>query len=142
MRVSGTHTLKHMEEERTFTLDEANRLIPTLRTILKDAGGEWSRIKGLNPEVQKARDKAQYDGFTPYGAEYVGAVSQLLHLLRQVKEMGVHIKDVDKGLCDFPYMRNGKVVYLCWHLGEDSITTWHDIEAGFAGREPLDETDR
>jgi hypothetical protein len=131
-----------MEEERTFTLDEANRLIPTLRTILKDAGSEWSRIKGLNPEVQKARDKAQYDGFTPYGAEYVAAVSQLLSLLRQVKEMGVLLKDIDQGLCDFPYMRQGRIVYLCWRLDESVIAYWHDIEAGFAGREPLDETDR
>jgi hypothetical protein len=56
--------------------------------------------------------------------------------------MGVHIKDIDRGLCDFPYMRNGRVVYLCWQLGEDAIAFWHDIEAGFAGREPLDETDR
>jgi hypothetical protein len=130
-----------MEEERTFTLDEANRLIPTLRSILREAGTEWSRIKGLNPEVQKARDKAQYDGFTPYGAEYVGAVSQLLLLLRQVKDMGVLLKDIDQGLCDFPYMRQGRIVYLCWRLDESAIGYWHEVETGFAGREPLDETD-
>jgi hypothetical protein len=131
-----------MEEERTFTLEEANRLIPTLRSILREAGTEWSRIKGLNPEVQKARDKAQYDGFTPYGAEYVATVSQLLFLLRQVKELGVLLKDIDQGLCDFPYMRHGRVVYLCWRLDESAIAYWHDVEAGFAGREPLDETDQ
>ena len=62
-------------------------------------------------------------------------------LIQQIKEMGVLLKDVDKGLCDFPYMRQGRVVYLCWQLGEEAIEYWHDIETGFAGREPLDETD-
>ena len=129
-------------EERLFTLEEASQLLPQLRTILIEAGQEWRRMRELNPEIQKVRDKVPFDGFSPMGVPYIEAVSHLMYLLQQVKDMGVHIKDVDKGLCDFPYMRNGRVVYLCWHLGEDSITTWHDIEAGFAGREPLDETDR
>jgi hypothetical protein len=131
-----------MDEERLFTLEEASQLLPQLRTILIQAGEEWRRMRELNPEIQKVRDKVPLDGFSPMGVPYIEAVSHLMYLLQQVKDMGVHIKDVDKGLCDFPYMRNGKVVYLCWHLGEDTITTWHDIESGFAGREPLDETDR
>lgn len=133
---------KRMDEERIFTLAEASRLIPQLRTILIEAGEEWGRMRHLNPEIQKVRDKVPLDGFSPYGGQYVLAASHLIYLLHQVKNMGVYIKDIDKGLCDFPYMRNGRVVYLCWHLGEDSINYWHDIEAGFAGREPLDETDR
>lgn len=131
-----------MDEERIFTLAEASRLIPQLRTILIEAGEEWGRMRHLNSEIQKVRDKVPLDGFSPYGGQYVQAASHLIYLLHQVKAMGVYIKDIDKGLCDFPYMRNGRVVYLCWHLGEDSIHYWHDIEAGFAGREPLDETDR
>jgi hypothetical protein len=131
-----------MEEERLFTLDEASRLIPRLRTILTEASVEWRRMRELNPEIQKVRDKVPLDGFSPFGAQYVESASHLLYLLNQVKEMGVHIKDIDKGLCDFPYMRDGRVVYLCWQLGEDGIAFWHDIEAGFGGREPLDETDR
>jgi hypothetical protein len=82
------------------------------------------------------------DAFSPYGVQYVEAVSHLMFLLHQIKEMGVHLKDADKGLCDFPYMRRGRVVYLCWHLGEESIGYWHDIESGFGGREPLDDTDK
>jgi len=72
----------------------------------------------------------------------VESVSHLMYLLHQIKDLGVIVKDVDKGLCDFPYMRDGKMVYLCWHLGEEEIGFWHDIEAGFAGREPLDDSDR
>jgi hypothetical protein len=131
-----------MDEERLFTLHEASQLIPRLRSILEEAGVEWRRMKELSPEIQKVRDKVPLDGFSPHGVEYVEAVSHLLYLLHQIKDMGVLLKDVDKGLCDFPYMRNGRVVYLCWHLGEDSIAFWHDIEAGFAGREPLDASDK
>jgi hypothetical protein len=131
-----------MDEERIFTLSEASQLIPQLRTILIEAGEEFAEMRRLNPQIQKVRDKVPLDGFTPHGVPYVEAATHLLYLLQQVKEMGVHIKDIDKGLCDFPYMRNGRVVYLCWHLGEDTITHWHEIESGFAGREPLDETDR
>jgi len=63
-------------------------------------------------------------------------------LLQRVRELGVILKDVDRGLCDFPYMKDGRVVYLCWQLGEETIGYWHDIESGFAGREPLDEKDQ
>lgn len=129
-------------EERLFTLEEASRLLPRIRTILEEVTGEWRRVRELNPEIQKVRDKAPMDAFTPYGVQYVEAVSHLMFLLHQIKEMGVHLKDADKGLCDFPYMRRGRVVYLCWHLGEESIGYWHDIESGFAGREPLDDTDK
>jgi hypothetical protein len=130
------------DEERIFTLSEATQLIPQLRTILVEAGEEFGEMRRLNPQIQKVRDKVPLDGFSPEGVPYVQAATRLLYLLNQVKEMGVYIKDIDKGLCDFPYMRHGRVVYLCWHLGEDAITHWHDVEAGFAGREPLDETDR
>lgn len=130
-----------MEEERVFTVTEASRLLPRLRSLLEEAGDEWRRMHTLNPEIQKVRDRVPFDGFSAYGVQYVEAVYHLMFLLHQVKDMGVILKDVEKGLCDFPYVKNGRVVYLCWHLKEDAIAFWHDIEAGFAGREPLDETD-
>jgi len=128
--------------ERIFTLSEAVGLLAQLRSVLEEVTDEWNRIKSLNPQIQKAREKAQFDGYSPYGVEYIEAVSHLMLLLRQIRDMGVLLKDVDRGLCDFPYMRNGRVVYLCWHLGEETIAYWHDIEAGFAGREPLDDSDK
>ena len=131
-----------MAEERIFTRAEATNLLPRLRPILEDVGEVWRRMKELNPEIQKVRDRIPMDGFSPYGAEYVNSVSRLLFLLHQVKDMGVLLKDVEQGLCDFPYMKDGRIVYLCWRLGEDSINYWHDIESGFGGREPLDESDR
>lgn len=128
--------------ERIFTLSEAIALLPELRSILEELTDEWNRIKSLNPQIQKARDKAQFDGYSPYGVEYIEAVSHLMFVLQRIRDMGVVLKDVDRGLCDFPYMRSGRLVYLCWHLGEETIGFWHDIESGFGGREPLDESDK
>jgi hypothetical protein len=128
--------------ERIFTLSEAIALLPDLRSILQEMTDEWNQIKSLNPQIQKARDKAQFDGHSPYGVEYMESVSHLMFVLQQIRNMGVLLKDVDRGLCDFPYMKDGRVVYLCWHLGEETIGYWHDIEAGFAGREPLDSSDK
>jgi len=128
-------------EERIFTLAEAQNLIPSLRSLLQEISESWNHIRVLNTEIQKAREAAQFDGHSKFGVEYVEGVSHLMFLIHQVKDMGVLLKDADKGLCDFPYMRQGRVVYLCWQLGEERIEYWHDIEIGFAGREPLDETD-
>jgi hypothetical protein len=130
-----------LSDDRIFSLAEAKALLPTLRSLLGEMGEAWDHVRGLNPEVQKARDASAFDGFSKAGVEYVGSVSQLMFLIHQIKDLGVLLKDAEKGLCDFPYLRNGKVVYLCWQLGEENIGYWHDIEAGFAGREPLDETD-
>ena len=131
-----------MDEDRLFTVAEAQTLLPRLRTLLGQIGEEWERIRELNPEIQKARDNSPLDGFSKFGVEYVESVSHLLTLIHQIKDLGVLLKDADKGLCDFPYVKGGRVVYLCWQLGEDSIQYWHDIETGFAGREPLDQTDK
>ena len=130
-----------MSDERIFTVAEAEALLPPLRTLLAEIGEAWDRVRQLNPEVQKARDASAFDGFTKAGVDYVEAISHLIFLIHQIKDLGVLLKDAEKGLCDFPYMRQGRVVYLCWQLGEDRIGFWHDIEAGFAGREPLDDTD-
>ena len=129
-------------EERIFTLAEAQSLLPRLRSLLTEIGEEWNHIRELNPDVQKARDNAAHDGFSKSGVDYVQSVSYLMSLIHQIKDMGVLLKDADRGLCDFPYERQGRIVYLCWQLGEDKFEYWHDIETGFAGREPLDETDK
>jgi hypothetical protein len=129
-------------EDRIFTLAEAQGLIPQLRSLIEEISETWNRIRELNPDIQKARDAAAFDGFSKSGVEYVEAVSHLMLLIHQVKDMGVILKDAEKGLCDFPYVRQGKVVYLCWQRGEERIEYWHYIETGFSGRETLDETDK
>ncbi len=130
------------EQERPFTLAEAQGLVPRLKSLLGEIADEWNRIRELHPEIQKARENAPFDGFSKAGVTYVESVSRLVASMNQIKGLGVLLKDPDKGLCDFPYMRNGRMVYLCWQMGEETIGYWHDVESGFAGREPLDDTDR
>ena len=129
------------ESEHIFTRGEADQALATLRPLMENLRLEWDRIKSLNPEIQKIREKAWLDAFSPHGVEYVESVSHLMLLMGNVRDMGVVVKDLDKGLCDFPYLREDRVVYLCWHLSEDSIGYWHDREAGFASRVPLEERD-
>jgi len=129
------------EAEHTFTRTEASELLPRLRPLLEEIREEWGRVKSLNPEIQKARDKAMFDAYSPYGVEYVESVSHLMLVMSQVRATGVVVKDLEKGLIDFPYLKDDHVVYLCWQLGEESIDFWHEIEAGFAGRERLHEGD-
>jgi hypothetical protein len=59
--------------------------------------------------------------------------------IREVVGQGIELKDIDRGLIDFPSPREGRVVYLCWRLGERRIRYWHEVDAGFAGRQPLEE---
>jgi hypothetical protein len=65
------------------------------------------------------------------------AAAALDGLLRQVQELGVEVKGIEQGLVDFPSLREGRLVYLCWQAGEDRVMYWHDLDAGFAGRQPL-----
>jgi len=129
------------ENQRIFTRTEANEMLSRLRPMVEELREEWRRIKELNPEIRKIRDRVMSDAFHPRGVEYVESVSHLTGLITEIRGLGILVKDLDKGLCDFPYLKADRVVYLCWHLGEDTIDYWHDIEAGFAGREPLGEDD-
>ena len=130
------------DHQRIFTRIEANEMLPRIRPLLEELQHEWARIKELNPEIKKIREKAMFDAWHPRGAEYVESVSRLTSVMGEIRAMGVIVTDLDKGLCDFPYRKHDRVVYLCWHLGEDSVEFWHDIEAGFSGRKPLGEADR
>ena len=140
--LSGFVNTEMEETEHIFTRGEAEQALAALRPLMEGLRLEWDRIKSLNPEIQKIREKASLDAYSPHGVEYVESVSHLMRLMGNVRDMGVLVKDLDKGLCDFPYLREDRVVYLCWHLGEDSIGYWHDRESGFASREPLEERDQ
>jgi len=129
------------ETEHIFTRTEACALLPRLRPLLEELRDEWGRVKSLNPEIQKTRDKAMLDAFNPRGVEYVESVSHLMLVMSQIRGIGVLVKDLDKGLIDFPCLKDDHVVYLCWQLGEDSVDCWHEIDSGFSGRQPLSESD-
>jgi len=126
-----------MSDQRTFTIEEANSLIPRLRKLLKRLIHHRGQLVELNPEIQKARDNAEFNGGSFSGGQYLLELIRFSECAQAIETMGVIIKDLDSGLCDFPHFREGRIVYLCWRLGEDEIGWWHDIESGFAGRRPI-----
>jgi len=124
--------------EKVFTLSEANRLIPHLEehlTAVKHGKAVLIRTKN---EVKKASSKAQFGGGSFAGPPYITALEQISENLQVVQEMGVLVKDVDMGLCDFPYLLDGRIVYLCWKLGESEIRWWHEVSSGYRDRQPLE----
>src|SRR5215471_608723 len=126
-----------MSEQRTFTVDEANNLIPKLRRLLRRLIRHRGQLVDLNSEIQKARDNAENNGGSFRGGQYLIELVKFSECAQMVETLGVIIKDLDVGLCDFPHVRDGRIVYLCWKLGEDEVGWWHDIERGFAGRRPI-----
>ena len=86
-----------------------------------------------------AAANACFGGGTPAGASYVKSLQDISANLHAVHEMGVVVKDIDLGLCDFPHIRDGRVVYLCWKLGEKEIRWWHEVTTGYKDRCPIEE---
>ena len=122
---------------RLFSLSEATALIPHLVTHLTKAKEGKAVLLHTRDEIKKASANAPYDGGSPEGPRYIKALEEIYESLNGIHEMGVIVKDLETGLCDFPCLLEGRVVYLCWKLGEDTIGWWHEIEDGYNGRQSL-----
>jgi len=125
---------------KLFSIEEANALLPTVRRIVAGLARDYARVVASREAAQGAAERAKElgGGFMPGGGLYVTALTRLAERAGQLEALGVQLKDYERGLIDFPTMRDGRVVLLCWQLGEgDRIEWWHDLEAGFAGRQPL-----
>ncbi|MDQ3650261.1 MAG: DUF2203 domain-containing protein [Acidobacteriota bacterium] len=124
---------------KLFTLEEANALLPTARGIVEAVARTHERVLTFRDTARRAVEGAELGGgFMPNGLRYVAALMNLAERCGELEALGVQIKDYGRGLIDFPSVRDGRVVLLCWQLGEgDEIEWWHDMEAGFAGRQPI-----
>lgn len=126
------------EHDRLFTLSEANHLIPQLNarlTSIREAKAVLARTK---EDIRRASAQAQYGGGSALGPLYISSLQQISSQLQAIHEMGVLVKDVEMGLCDFPHLREGRVVFLCWKLGEQEIKWWHETSTGYKDRCPLE----
>jgi len=124
---------------KIFTVQEANALLPNVRTIVGKIQREHRRISRYREDAKKAADAAEGGGggFVD-GVAYAALLHELTTQLTELEALGVQLKDFERGLVDFPSLRDGRVVLLCWQLGEgDELEWWHDVDAGFAGRTPL-----
>ena len=124
-------------DDRIFTLAEANALIPQLESSLSKVKNGRSILIHTKNEIKKACANAEFGGGSVAGPRYITALEDMHENLQAIQEIGVIVKDLDLGLCDFPFYMNGRIVYLCWKLGEDKIEWWHEITTGFSERQPI-----
>ncbi|MDQ6787951.1 MAG: DUF2203 domain-containing protein [Acidobacteriota bacterium] len=124
---------------KLFTIDEANELLPSVRLKLENMKAQYEILASLRETVKAAASAAAHGGGgMSSGSIYVKSLYEVGRVTTELHELGIQLKDYSRGLIDFPCLRNGRVVLLCWQLGEgDRIEWWHDLEAGFAGRQPL-----
>jgi hypothetical protein len=130
--------LEVVRYKRHYTRDEARALLPEVRRWLQE-------LLELRPKLQK-RDKRLAELMAPgrdLGGEQVNAwvrmLAQIKGLLLEFHRREIEIKDLERGLVDFPALIGGNEVFLCWENGEEDIEFWHDLDAGYAGRERLEE---
>jgi hypothetical protein len=125
--------------DRVFSLSEANQLIPQLQTHLLTVQEGKAVLLRTREEVRRASANACFGGGTPVGVPYVKSLQNISANLQTIHELGVLVKDIDMGLCDFPHVRDGRVVHLCWKLGEKEIRWWHEVTTGYKDRCPIEE---
>jgi hypothetical protein len=124
---------------KLFTVEEANALLPSVRTIVQRIQRAHRNLSQYRDEAKKAAEAAeQGGGGMTDGVAYAVALTNLTVQIQELESIGVQLKDFERGLVDFPSLRDGRVVLLCWQMGEgDELEWWHDVDAGFAGRTPL-----
>jgi hypothetical protein len=123
--------------ERHFTREEANALLPQLSAMLTQL--RESKDELTDTEAHEAlSEAAPSNGGGDEGRQVGVAFLEVRRLLETIEQSGIVLRDIDRGLIDFPAVIDGREVYLCWELGEDEVAFWHELETGFGGREPLD----
>jgi hypothetical protein len=132
---------------KTFTLEEANSLLPVVESLLSRAIAAKEEAERLERDVQALRQRiflsggmtVDIAGVARNRTEAEAQVQRAKEALAEIDSIGVQVKDLDTGLLDFPCKVDGDLVLLCWRRGESRIEYWHTLEAGFRGRQPLDE---
>jgi hypothetical protein len=122
---------------KTFTVAEARALLPRVRVVMKEMLAIRQEAMALRPEVWPVLEKAAGNGGSRKAGELLKLFTRFEKLLLELQDYGCELKGLEQGLIDFPAVLQGRQVYLCWQYDEPEIAFWHDIDAGFAGRQPL-----
>ena len=132
---------------KTFTIDEAQSLLPVLESLLKRAiEGKRSaeQVESGLSEISRriylsGGMRVDADKVARQRAEVEGHVQRIRESIAEIDSIGVQVKDLDAGLLDFPCRLDDEVVLLCWRMGEPAIEHWHPVDSGFRDRQPVDE---
>jgi hypothetical protein len=127
-----------------FTVAEANATLPYVRAIVRDVTELANELRERHERLSSQRlpdgalvDDSHREELEQAEDEFQRDQARLREFERELQQIGVELKDYFTGLIDFPSIRDGRPVYLCWKLGEPEVAHWHEIEAGFAGRQKL-----
>ena len=126
-----------MRSKKLFTLDEANAFVPQLLDLVPRIQKLSISLNNDFPDIKNAREKAKWNGGSDQGVDYLNAVLKYNDLMHRIEGMGCEVKGIREGLVDFPSLREGREVYLCWRMPEKEILFWHDLNTGFSGRKPI-----
>jgi hypothetical protein len=127
-----------MEDKKYFTVEEANRLIPQIKALVEELRLGRRRLLNHRPTAEAMAHKAGGNGGGSDAAMYLADYSRTFRgVLAQLQDRGVVLKDIERGLIDFPHRRGDREVYLCWEYGEERIGYWHETDSGYSGRQPL-----
>jgi hypothetical protein len=124
---------------RYFTLAQANETLLEIKPLVAEIINIRQAILDRQPEVWPVIQKSAGNGGSKAASRMAMEFERLDELVHRIQDLGVLMKDINLGLLDFPHLLNGREIYLCWKHGEDRITFWHEVEAGFAGRRPIEE---
>lgn len=125
--------------KKYFTLEEANRAVPYVSRIVADAATRFTKVIELKTLAENApslreRERAE--------SEHDVELEKLIGYVAELQQVGVEIRDLERGLLDFPAVHEGREICLCWLAGEPRVDAWHEMDAGFAGRQALAELKR
>lgn len=121
-----------------YTPTEANHLLEIVRPMVGEMMTIAEKIQAHQPELWDAAKKSAGNGGSAILSKLLPDFDRLHSLLHEFQDMDIEIKDLTIGLIDFVCLKDGREIYLCWKYGEEQIQFWHEIEAGFAGRQKID----
>ncbi|TVR68859.1 MAG: DUF2203 family protein [Sphaerobacteraceae bacterium] len=135
--------MDHDEPAFLYTVQQARDLIPELRPLIAAMQLERRRLQDEVDRLNDLTPAMQQNGHAVRAANHERMILEFSESLRekldQFDMMGIDVKDIEHGIIDFPSERDGRVVYLCWHVEEETVSYWHEVHEGYQGRQPLDE---
>lgn len=127
--------------KRLFSVDEANALLPVVTPLLERMREDYRTLLAARVDLANMTPEMRSNGHAADAARIdrviATCIARMEVILTALTDFGIELKEIETGLIDFPAVRDGRIVYLCWRLGEGNIAYWHELDAGYAGRRAL-----
>jgi hypothetical protein len=120
-----------------FTVEQANQSLPLVRRILRDVVTQYRLVERIQKRRRRLACQGRLDELKAVEARGLEAARRLSDLLGELASIGCEVRDYQRGCVDFPAVRNGREIYLCWKLNEDHVEFWHERHVGEGGRQPI-----